>query len=188
MSKPRKGKVDRRLIVPIIGDAAIAGRPADGRLLPVLLLDTSARPEIDELLRVHSYLPAGDVASQWAISRDDDDVVYLLLRFSQPMDVELVLSFSIEHQAMLVDTMLVGGGVYLQAGSPGDRLVTTMNHPRVLVELPDTDFASKWEEVLFRRLTAVLARRLGTSPHKARPHAERLIGQMRAVSRFRLPG
>jgi hypothetical protein len=45
VTKSRKTTVAGSLVVPIVGDGAIAGPIADGRLLPVLILDTSARPE-----------------------------------------------------------------------------------------------------------------------------------------------
>ncbi len=60
MTKPRKAQVAQSLIVPIVGDAAMAGPVADGRLIPVLIVDTSKRPEVAELIRVHAHLPPGD--------------------------------------------------------------------------------------------------------------------------------
>ncbi|MGD9796869.1 MAG: hypothetical protein AB7H43_08250 [Acidimicrobiia bacterium] len=186
MAKPRKTTADPALVVPIAGDAAIAGPVADGRLLPVLILDTSARPELAELIRVHRHLPPGDGRSQWASSRDDDDVVFLQLWFEQPIAADLILRFSIERQAILVESMLSGGGVYLQSGQPGDRLMNTMNEPRVLVELPDTGFRSFWDELLLARMTAVMARRLGVPRRKGRSAAASVISEMRMVARLRM--
>ena len=129
MSKPRKVTMARSLVVPIVGDAAIAGPIADGRLIPVLILDTSARTDVAELIRVHELLPPGDAQSQWGLSRDNDDDVMLHLKFVRPMDLELILLLSVERQAILVEGMLSGGGVYLQSGVVGDRLSTTLDTP-----------------------------------------------------------
>ena len=160
-------------VLPIVGDAAIAGPIADGRLIPVLILDTAARPEVAELIRMHEHLPPGDVLSQWAHSRDDSDVVALQLRFLRPVETALALRFGMEAQAILVETMLDGGAVYLQAGVAGDRLMNTLDAPRVLVELPDTGFRPVWDEILLTRITVVMSRRLGISRKKARPLAKR---------------
>lgn len=186
MTGPRDVKFLRSLVVPIVGDAAIAGPIADGRLLPLLILDTSARPEVAEVIRVHEHLPGGDAQSQWGFSRENDDEVMLHLRFAQPMDVELILLFDVQRQAILVDAMLTGGGVYLQAGVAGDRLISTMNAQRVLVELPDVGFGPHWERFLLERTTALVSQRLGVSRRKARPAAEALIAEMRKVTRFQM--
>lgn len=186
MTKPRKTTADRSLAVPIVGDAAIAGPIAEGRLIPVLILDTKSHPEVAELIRVHAHLPAGDARSQWASSRDNDDDVMLLLSFTQPMDVDLILRFSIEREAILVETMLNGGAVYLQAGEVGDRLMTTMDAHRVLVELPDTGFGPYWEKLLLNRMTIVMARRLGVPRRVGGSAAAAVIGEMRKLVRLRM--
>lgn len=186
MTGTRDVKFLRSLVVPIVGDAAIAGPIADGRLLPLLILDTGVRPEVAEVIRVHEHLPGGDAQSQWGFSQENDDDVMLHLRFVQPMDVELILLFDVRRQAILVDAMLTGGGVYLQAGVAGDRLITTMDAQRVLVELPDVGFRPHWEKFLLERTTTVVSQRLGVSRRKARPAAEALIAEMRKVARFQM--
>ena len=51
--------------VPILADAAIATEKiGNGKLIPVLILDTSERPDVAELIRIHAHLPQGDVISQ----------------------------------------------------------------------------------------------------------------------------
>jgi hypothetical protein len=57
--------VDRHL--PIVADAALAGPVADGVLVPVLIVDTSNRSDVAELIRVHKFLPSGDVMTNWAL-------------------------------------------------------------------------------------------------------------------------
>lgn len=172
--------------MPIVGDGALAGPVAHGRLVPLLILDTSNRPDVREVLRVHEHLPPGDVTFHWAYSRDSDDEVALDLRFIRPMDVKLLLRFSIERQAILVEAMLNGQGVWVQAGAPGDRLATTMDAHRVLVELPDTGFQPTWDKLWLKRMTRVVARRQRISRRKARPLAKNVIEDLRGVARLRL--
>jgi hypothetical protein len=187
VTESRKVTYPPEMVVPIVADGAIAGHGfADGRLLPLLILDTSTRRDVAELLRVHEFLPVGDQRFQWARSRDTDDDVALYLRFIQPMDVELLLRFSVERQAILVEGILSGGGVWLQAGKPGDRLATTMDANRVAIELPDTGFRPEWERFLLKRMTRVMSRRLGVSHRSARPAARKVITDMQAVARFRM--
>jgi hypothetical protein len=109
------------------------------------------------------------------------------LRFLQPIDVQLVLMFSIETQGLVVDLMLRGEAVYLQAGVPGDRLITSREADRVLVELPDGGFRAVWDKLFLERMTDVIAKRLAIRRRKARPKAEQLIDEMRRISGFRMP-
>lgn len=115
-------KIDRSLVVSIVGNGALAGPVADGRLIPVLILDTSRQPRVAELIRVRKHLKPGEATAQWVTSRDNEDHVGLLLNFTHPIEVEMLLLFSIEHEGILVDTMLASGAIYLQSGRPGDRL------------------------------------------------------------------
>lgn len=186
--KPQKATIDRFLIVPVLADAAIAGAGvAEGRLIPVLLLDTSSRPEVAELIRVQNHLPPGDVSAQWGKIEGDDDSVLLSLRSLQPIDVAVVLVFSIEEQAMLIDAIVTSGAVYLQAATPGDRLVTTMDANRMMVEVAASDFQPIWDKLLQERMLTVMAKRLGVSRRKARPAAEQLIAEIRRFTRLRMP-
>lgn len=187
--KPQKAVIDRSLIVPVLADAAVAGRGvAEGRLIPVVLLDTSSRPEVAELIRAQRHLPPGDVAAQWGGKIEgDEDTILLSLHFVRPMDVAVVLVFSIEERAMLVDAIVTSGAVYIQAATPGDRLITTMDADRMLVEVADGDFQPIWDKLLRERMLTVMAKRLGVRRRKARPAAEQLIAEIRRVTRFRMP-
>jgi hypothetical protein len=180
MTKPVKTTVDLSLVVPIVGDAAIASEPvADGRMLPLLIVDASARPNVAELIRVHAYVASGDAESRWGSSRDNDDHVMLILNFVRPMDLEMVLLFSIERQGMLVDMIVNGRGVYLQIGNPGDRLITNMDAQRVLIEIPESDFHPIWDRLFLDRMIIVLSRRRGVPRRTARSDAENLIAETR---------
>lgn len=187
MAKPRKTSAERALVVPILGDAAMAGPESDGRMIPALILDTSSRPDLTELIRVHKLLPSrGDVRCQWATSHKDGDTVILHLTFERPVAAEALLLFSIEHQAILVESMLKGGGVYLQSGEAGDRVMHTLDRPRIMVELPDTGFRPVWDDLLMTRMTAVMARRVGLPRRKARPIADELIAEIRKLAHLRM--
>lgn len=185
MRKPTKGSVALPLIVPIVGDAAIAGPPADGRLIPVLILDTTEHPAVDELIRVHDHLSPGDALSTWAILRGVGDVV-LLLTFERPIAAEIALRFNVEREAILVETMLTGGAVYLQSGAAGDRLSTTLDAPRVLVELPDSGFRTHWDAHLKKLMTTLMARRLGLGRRPAAAAALTVIAELKRLAAFRM--
>jgi hypothetical protein len=185
MAELRKIAVSRELLIPIVHDGAIAGAIADGRLLPVLLIDTSERPDVRELLRVHEHLGSGDVEFDWGLSLESKDDVILHLRFLRPMEVHVLLLFDVRHQAILVEGILSGGGIYLQDARPGDRLSTTLDAHRVLIELPDTGFRAVWDPHLLERTTALLRKR--GIPRRSAPHAAAaLIHDLKEMASFRV--
>src|SRR5262245_50724883 len=150
--RPRRKSVSFRtaaeaVSVPIVADAAIAtGGIAEGRLLAVLILDTSQRPDIDELVRLHEYMPPGDVGCQWAsLHGINDDSIALVLEFERPAELKVILEFEVRERGALVDLILRGRGFYLQPGRPGDRLKTAFERPRILVDIPDTGFDEQWD-------------------------------------------
>lgn len=185
MTEPRKVRVSGELIVPIVHDGAIAGSIADGRLLPVLLIDTSLRPDVRELLRVHEHLGSGDVEFDWGLSRESKDDAILYLRFVRPVDAEVILLFDVRRQAILVEAILTGGGAYLQDARPGDRLSTTLDAHRVLIELPDTGFRPTWDQYFLDRTTAFLRKR-GVPRRTAPQAAAAVISEMKTIVSFRM--
>jgi hypothetical protein len=186
MTKGRKVSIPQSLLIPVVGDGAIAGSIADGRLIPVLILDVAARKDLPELIRLHAHLSPGDAESQWATSRENADHVMLLVKFLAPMELEMAILFGIERQAILVDMILSSGAVYLQAGSPGDRVSVHPDAPKVLVEVPDTGFGPIWDELLDKRMTVVMTRQLGVSRRKGREAAQEVIEETRKLSRLRM--
>jgi len=174
-------------IVDIVGNGAMAGTVADGVMIPVLILDTRDRPDIAELIRIHTVLAPGDVRFQWGLHAQDKDLVLLELAFDRPMEVQLHLCFGIEDEGILVDAAVRAQAVYLQAGKPGDRLRHNVDAPKLLAELPSTGFERDWEKAFLGRMTAVLAKSMGLPRRRARPQARELIDEMREKALFRFP-
>jgi len=68
--------------VPIVSDASVAMQgTADGRIIPVLIIDTSLRPDIEDMIQAHKHIGAGDVKSAWSVpSRFNINRISLVLR------------------------------------------------------------------------------------------------------------
>ncbi len=145
--------------VPIAGDGMVAtGIQSYGRWIPVLILDTSSRPDIETLVRAHGELGPGDAISGWTFKTRLGfglAAPKLVLRFTKPSQCIVMVEFDLEKQGILVDQILWAKGVYLQPGRPGDRLATTFDTPRILVEVTANGafakrFRSARKKALFR--------------------------------------
>jgi hypothetical protein len=187
VTRPKKAKLPSADLVPIVGNGAIAGPVLEGVTVPVLILDTSTRPEIAEAIRVQAHVSPGDVRIQWGGLEGRPDDVILTLTFERPIEARAILRFSIEDEAILVEAALTARAIYLQDGRPGDRLMDDPDRPKMLVELPETGFTEKWNEMFLRRMTTVLSKKFGVPKRAAEPHARELIEQLRKLTTFRMP-
>lgn len=171
----------------IIADAVIAIRGlGGGRLIPLVILDTSDRPDVEEFIRVHqTATKPGDVKVQWGQIEGHDSTVGLFLTFIRPSEVFMVLEFDIVKQGILVDQVLVGKGLYIQAGRAGDRFAKDPNRPKVLLEVGDLGFEKLWGKMFYKHVEKHF-REHGLSRSEARGAARSAISQMREFGSFRM--
>jgi hypothetical protein len=173
--------------VRIVADAALSTIGLHGgRMLPVLLLDTSARPDIADYIRVHESLGPGDVKVQWGQVEGHEGTVALFLNCIRPMELFIVLEFDIVRQGILVEQTLTGGGMYLtRAEGEDDRLMKNIDRPKVIVEVGDTGFRKVWDK-LFRKHLAKDFRNKGLNRTDSRRAAHSAIEELRKFGSFRM--
>jgi len=119
----------------------------DGRLIPLVIIDTSDRPDIEELVRVHEHFSHGDVIMQWGRLTNDKRKVALFLTFKRLQEVFLAIENELPKQGILVDQILAAKALYVQPSREGDRLPTTPEIQRLLIEVTDAGFAAVWDAV-----------------------------------------
>jgi hypothetical protein len=177
---PHKIDIEPSLIVKVANDAAIASEGmADGRFVPVIIVDATNRPDLHELARIHGYIDGGDVECCWCCPRGEPDVVALSLDFIRPLSTRAHILFDVRKYGGLVDTLIYCRGFYFQPGAPGDRFATSIDAPRILIEIGDLEFDEDWNRILRRTLTKMYREHVG--PHKAPSLVERHIAEFRSV-------
>lgn len=182
----RTFRIFNELPVPIVADAAISTKAiGDGRLIPLVILDTTDRPDLDELMRVHEHVRPGDVVSQWATLQDSSARLGLLLSFKKPMEMTVLLAFDIAKQGGLVDQIIRTRGLYIQAGRKGDRFIANPDSPKIIIEIPDMGFSREWDN-LFLRATIKRMRQSGLTRREAKEAARLHITNWRKFGDFRI--
>ena len=172
--------------VPIVADAAIATEwMGDGRLIPLVILDTTDRLDLEEFIRIHQYVSPGDADSQWAMLENSSGRVALVLTFKKPMEMSAVLAFDPAKQGGLVDQIIHSRGLYIQAGREGDRFIKNPDAPKVIVEIPNTGFAEVWNEIFFRAVVQRM-RQEGFPRREAKQAAHSHIANWRKFGSFRV--
>lgn len=180
-------KPEENVPVPIVGDASVATRGiADGRLIPVIILDTSRRPDVEDAILAHKSLGPGDVRIYWTrTSRWNTHSIALILNLQQPAACVITIEFDVGTKGLLLDSIIRAQGLYLQGGRPGDRLRDRMDSPRILVEVPSGEFGAIWDGILEKGLIRRF-RGDGMSKKDAKARAIEAIARWRTVSSKRM--
>lgn len=183
LSKPEEG-----IPVRIVGDASIAQHGlGEGKLIPLLILDTRNRPDIDELIRVHEHLPPGNVVSQWGRIENRTGTISLILQFQRPSEVTIIVEFDIVRQGVLVDQILRARSVFLQAGRQGDRFMTNPDARKISAGITEGGFSGLWDSMWHKHLAADM-RASGLKRSEAKRAARQVIDELRSFSgRVRIP-
>ncbi|MEF2547114.1 hypothetical protein VQ045_08075 [Aurantimonas sp. E1-2-R+4] len=117
-------------VAPIVGDAAIARvEIGHGRLIPLIIIDTTKRPDLAEVITAQAHLPPGDVIIQWGSLAKRYGRIALILTFQRPTERSAVIEFDVATQGNLVEHILQSNALYIQGGKVGDRLKHDLNRP-----------------------------------------------------------
>lgn len=174
--------------VPIVSDAAIMSRGiADGKLIPLVILDTTQRPDIDEIVQVHQHVGAGgDVETAWLRqSWRNRGELRLMLHFIQPVTCVVLLNFELQRFAGFIDQIVHNEAIYIQPGRAGDRLKNTLTSPRIIVEIDCENFRPTWDRI-FERAAAKNLRRRGMTSRRAKEAAGELMREWREFTLRRM--
>jgi len=173
--------------VPIVSDGVVAVRGmAEGRMIPLLIIDTSRRPDIEDMIRAHKHLGSGDVMSGWSIpSYFDESRIWLILTITKPSRCVVILEFDVAGQGGVVDQIIQMQGVYIQPGREGDRLASTWEHERLTVEVPSRDFRKEWDRI-FRKALKKKFRMEGLGRIRAKQAVEDFLKEWRGLLSNRL--
>ena len=176
--------------VPIVSDGLVAtGALGEGTMLPLVILDTSSRPDIEGVMLAHKHLGEGDVRSYWPIPRSwfRKRSMCLVVEFVRPSRCVAILEFDLEQQGVLIDQVLHAEGLWIQLGRPGDRPGTLLDKPKLLVRVPlNRELRRAWgpmfEKAMIRRF-----RGKGLSPARAKRAGRQLITEWRKTFHRKMP-
>lgn len=189
--RPKGPKVKASLpVVHIVGDGAMANADiSHGRVVPWLIVETRAVPELPEIINAHATGLPGDILTDWGEAAAWRDSRLLLhLKFVRPISSEFAIVFEMPKHAGLVDQAVTSRAVYLQAGNVGDRVTTTPDAPRLLVEVARHDaFARRWEYLFPRIMAKQLRSEYGVSSSESRRLGAEAVVEWRKFGTFRMP-
>lgn len=176
----------KETLVPIVGDGAI-GSPdlADGRLIPVLILDCNNHKALEDLILAHKDTLSGDVTSLWGWKILSKKQVFLTFNFHRPVETSATLAFDVTKQGGIVDWIINVRGVYLQPLSSGMKVSDGIEKPKILVEVPPEATFPSWKSIYRRSLEKSYTKR-GLSRNQAKTATDQHLERTREIQ-FRKP-
>ena len=93
----------------IIGDGGMSlPGLGEGRFIPCLIIDANNTSEISDLIKHHQNTDAGDAVQQWGrpLSLLPSKHLILQVKFTQPMEVSIGISFELKTQYSLIDGII----------------------------------------------------------------------------------
>ena len=185
----RKWRVDKeiftRTIVDIVSDASItSSHIANGKSVPLIILDTTNHPDIEQAILFHEGVEYGHVSTIWGKSIDNKTIT-LTFSFNDPVRIQFLVAFDTQKQGGLIDLIINSQLLYIQPGKPKDRFSATMNNPRLMIEVPSTHFADEWRKIFNKIMTAYF-REKGFSKKNASTAVDNLYKEWGMIRNFRL--
>ncbi|MEL5450769.1 hypothetical protein PTR41_12935 [Serratia bockelmannii] len=171
----------------LVGDGAIASsRTADGRLIPLIILDTSEKRDLFNLVELHGESELGDVMSVWGSDSIIRKNVCLILIFERPIELRIAIKFNIDKHLNLIDGIIQSRAIYIQPGVKGDKISQNINAPKILIEIPTRTTFAKWDDILKGRIEKKLKKE-GVSRKEIKKSRDEHILTMRDIWGKRLP-
>jgi hypothetical protein len=177
---------EKKKLVPIVGDGAI-GHPdwADGRLIPVLILDCKDHKALEDLMLAHKDTSPGDVTTVWGWKLLSKKQVFLSFNFHRPVETSVTIAFDVAKQGSIVDWIINVRGVYLQPLSSGKKVSEGLENPKILVEVPPEATFPSWKDIYRRHLEKSYIKR-GLSRSQAKTATNQHLESVRNIQ-FRKP-
>ena len=145
--------------IPIVSDGIIANPETQGVPVAAIVVETSGRSDVEDVVQGHTTGASGEVESAWgSLEPDNPEELSLILTFSglTPDPVKVILRFDIDAQGALVDQIMQKESLMFLPGREGDRpsKFAVEGRPGILVEVPAIrdDWQLMWTDVICRKL------------------------------------
>lgn len=156
----------------------------EGRLLPALVIDVNSNKNIEDLIKIHKTITAGDVIMTWNLDFYNRNLFILKMQFTKPMEIVFGIDFKIDTDYSLIDGIIESKGFYLQTGVKGDKVSKKTNDPKILVEVPDMGVKELWNRLLLKTVKKNF-RKKGYAKKESIKSAKEHIQEMRKIWKMR---
>lgn len=188
LNKYKKIKIDlednERIPVEIIDISTVSSKGiADGKMMPVIFIDTLKRADIKETIENHKYVKFGDVTTSWfRDSKRDYSNLYLLVELSGGGSCNFIIHFIIDKHGPGVDLIIKNGGCYIQSAEEGTKIKQNITAPRLLMEVIGHGFEEEWKRIYQIGITKMFNKKYKVPSKKAAMMARDFIEKTQKIN------
>jgi|GEM_PF-6158568 len=166
--------------VPTISNISIA----DGKNLPILVLNTSEREDIKQAIVNHSIDNTGNVETRWGSPKKNRSrYIYLIIDLLSPTKCSFIISFDIWKRGPVVDIIMKNGGCYIQSSDDGVKFSDNPNAPRILMEvITEDELKENWKDMYFKGITNMFKKKHSLKLKEAKKIAKSFINEMKIMN------
>ena len=84
--------------------------------LPIIGLDLSNRPDIEEMLLIHGEMPPGDVFTQWAADHSSKKLLVLFFKFERPSRIGFYVPLYFHEHSWVIEGIIQTKAILLKSG------------------------------------------------------------------------
>lgn len=170
--------------VKVVSNASMAAMGVgEGRNIPLIIIDSSDRPDIKNLFENHEQSIKGESRAYWNIIGNK---VALLLEFLSPVDCKFIIEMDVVKMGPVINLIFKSQSLYIQQGKPGDRLKNNINLPKIIIDVHCQDFKSTWDELFLKKMKLHFKRKYKVSKKEAGKMAMRYIREFEKVENIRI--
>ena len=119
--------------------------PHNQTLIPYAMADALKRPDLQDMVRLHALEGEGECNS--VIGRLEDDTLVLLLEFTAPARLKIIIRLEPERHALLIDGILETEFLFLIVGEPDLEIDRDSLAKAIIINVPDTGFSEEWRKI-----------------------------------------
>lgn len=185
MWKPKFTKTDD-IIATVSNIAALSSvGVANGRTIPVIILQPDEEHKIDAIINAHSGIPGGNCESQWGCTYDFNKIL-LRLEFTEPLAVKIIIPLDIIQNGAIIDQIIHTQCLFLMTGNPGMKLSQNLHKERILLEVPSREFADEWRKLYKKKYCKYLKKKHHISDKAAREVFDKLQEEFNCIKKMRI--
>lgn len=188
MKNKWKPRVDNKgdICAKVVNTAALSiSGIANGRTIPVVILQSDPDQKIDTAINGHIGIPTGNCLSQWGRTWNGEKIL-LHLELSSPVAISILIPFDIIGNGPTIDQIIHTQCLYLMTGAPGTKLSENLDKARILLEIPSREFASEWQKMYKKRYCKHLRKTYHISRKASESVFEKIQEEFSSVKNLRV--
>ena len=187
MSKPKKMKSEENdILTRVVATAAIACEGvANGRNIPVAIVEPDIDGKINDLIITHKSVKNGNCECQWGTTEGYEYAI-LSLSFSSPIEQKIILFFDVIKYGIIVDQILYAKCLFLMTGNSETKFSEHIGEPRILLEVPCDDFQEDWNKIYRKKYVEHLREEYKMSKKEALAIFDDVNNEMQKIKTLRI--